>query len=505
MTGLELEYITNMLSEGDRQLQMELNTSVQRLNESNQKLYKPALKILETHIMASRISMTSVSKPLMFLSSHYDTLKTVYDKMDDKLEKKMCASIISVLVMTLGNNRHDGESLKFRRLGIRGCWLWGHDFVRHIAKQVFVEWQDLTGTDSELEERLVNEIRGIVIYHMTHDAVIEGCDFLMKTERLDLLQYCVDECCCYIPACLYLTSCIPLIKYPENLTLLKTVVELIRMSDQYPEALAKQLNDKTFMEEIVFQYSIRMDKYLPLEDYIKAGALLACGIVNSDSNHKLSHLCQPSQQLDSCTLGDVVSVCKSGPAACVCSVDLNFARAEPIEVTEQVCTEICTPVPVKASSSCTVRVDGVELCSTRVAEKVETWSQVESEGTNIVPCDKYIPVPLTFHTELYRDNECKGQSVFTPDDVTEQSASCVPFGIKPTTRQCDYSFMLARQHAYFIAWAKYNHSHGLYAQTNQMLALNDPGGLSMFKHAIGRSLFNKEKTDDLLVDLLWPG
>ena len=115
-----------MLSEGDRQLQMELNTSVQRLNESNQKLYKPALKILETHIMASRISMTSVSKPLMFLSSHYDTLKTVYDKMDDKLEKKMCASIISVLGMTLGNNRHDGESLKFRRLGIRGCWLWGH-------------------------------------------------------------------------------------------------------------------------------------------------------------------------------------------------------------------------------------------------------------------------------------------------------------------------------------------------------------------------------------------
>ena len=88
MTGLELEYSTNMLSEGDRQLQMELNTSVQRLNESNQKLYKPALKILETHIMASRISMTSVSKPLMFLSSHYDTLKTVYDKMDDKLEKK---------------------------------------------------------------------------------------------------------------------------------------------------------------------------------------------------------------------------------------------------------------------------------------------------------------------------------------------------------------------------------------------------------------------------------
>ena len=53
------------------------------LQESNQKLYKPALESLRTQIRASTTSMTSVPKPLKFLRPHYDTIKEVYGKIKD--------------------------------------------------------------------------------------------------------------------------------------------------------------------------------------------------------------------------------------------------------------------------------------------------------------------------------------------------------------------------------------------------------------------------------------
>lgn len=52
-------------------------------------MYKPALESLRTQIRASTTSMTSVPKPLKFLRPHYDTLKTVYEKIKDK-ETQVC-------------------------------------------------------------------------------------------------------------------------------------------------------------------------------------------------------------------------------------------------------------------------------------------------------------------------------------------------------------------------------------------------------------------------------
>ncbi|KAL4225519.1 26S proteasome non-ATPase regulatory subunit 2 [Mactra antiquata] len=239
------------LSEEDKQLQEELTMLVERLNEPNQSLYKPALESLRTQIRASTTSMTSVPKPLKFLRPHYDTLKTVYEKIKDKETQRFCADIISVLGMTFSDNR---ESLKYRLLGSKEeIGSWGHEYVRHLAGQVSIEWQDLTEKDNEMKERLLKMAKEIVPYHMAHNAEAEGCDLLMEIERLDLLQDYVDEAA-FTRVCLYLTSCVAYVPDPENLTLLKTAVDLYRKFNQYPQALrfAMELNDQTLIEDIFY-------------------------------------------------------------------------------------------------------------------------------------------------------------------------------------------------------------------------------------------------------------
>ena len=50
----------------------------------------------------------------------------------------------------------------------------------------------------------------------------------------------------------FINSCVPYVPDPENMTLLKTAVELYRKFKQYPQALrfAMQLNDSKLIEEI---------------------------------------------------------------------------------------------------------------------------------------------------------------------------------------------------------------------------------------------------------------
>lgn len=72
--------------------------------------------------------MTSVPKPLKFMRPHFDTMKTIYDKIEDIETKSFCADIVSVLAMTMSDAR---ECLKFRLLGSQSViGDWGHEYVR---------------------------------------------------------------------------------------------------------------------------------------------------------------------------------------------------------------------------------------------------------------------------------------------------------------------------------------------------------------------------------------
>ena len=111
---------------------------VERLMESNASLYNPALVQLRSHIKASTTSMTSVPKPLKFLRKHFETLKTVYEKITDVETRQNCADVISVLGMTVTGAR---DCLKYKLLGEnKDIGDWGHEYVRHLAGEISQEW-----------------------------------------------------------------------------------------------------------------------------------------------------------------------------------------------------------------------------------------------------------------------------------------------------------------------------------------------------------------------------
>ncbi|XP_044728388.1 26S proteasome non-ATPase regulatory subunit 2-like [Chrysoperla carnea] len=239
------------LSEEDKQLQEELDLCVERLQEDDQSLYLPSLEILRSHIRASTTSMTSVPKPLKFMRTHYDTMQQVFEKIKDKETKKVCANVLSVLSMTMGENR---ECLKFNLLAApNDISQWGHEYVRHLAGEIACEWNELPDTPESdyIRERLVALAEQIVPYNMSHNAEAEACDLLMEIEHLELLYKYVDENV-YQRVCLYLHSCVPYVGDSEYSPLLKTALRLFIMFKQYPQALrlAMQYNDRSLIEEI---------------------------------------------------------------------------------------------------------------------------------------------------------------------------------------------------------------------------------------------------------------
>lgn len=238
-------------SEEDKLLQEELDLCVERLMENEPGLWLPSLEILRSQIRASTTSMTSVPKPLKFMRKHYDSMKEIFEKILDPSTRQLCADVLSVLAMTMGSNR---ECLKYHLLGSSSAIAqWGHEYVRHLAGEIAVEWNELpeSSESDALKVRLVGLSEQIVPYNMSHNAEAEACDLLMEIERLDLIEKYVDENV-YQRVCLYLHSCVPYVADPENTILLKTTLNIFKKFDQYPQAmrLAMQLNDRMLIEEI---------------------------------------------------------------------------------------------------------------------------------------------------------------------------------------------------------------------------------------------------------------
>lgn len=270
------------LSDDDRALKEELLLCIQRLKESNETLYKPALEILRTKIKESTSSMTSVPKPLKFLRSSYDDLKQAYEKIVDVQTKEFCADICSVLGMTISEKR---ECLKYRFLSSKETvGSWGHEYVRHLTAELTEEWNendnltkkkesDTTTTtsttdgftviateDVELDiepvvliskEELLVLTKEIITFYMSHNAEAEACDLLMEIENVELLiEYAEKET--YQRVCLYLLGCVSYVPEPEDTVLLTTCYKIYLKFDQAQLALrcAIQLNDMDLIQKV---------------------------------------------------------------------------------------------------------------------------------------------------------------------------------------------------------------------------------------------------------------
>ncbi|KAF8922778.1 proteasome regulatory particle base subunit, partial [Haplosporangium bisporale] len=104
--------IKEELSEEDQELKTQLEMLIERLKESDTKLYNPTLETLRTLILTSTSSMTSVPKPLKYLRPMYQDMVTIHDSWPNNADKFFLADILSILAMTYDDDKLD--TLKYR-------------------------------------------------------------------------------------------------------------------------------------------------------------------------------------------------------------------------------------------------------------------------------------------------------------------------------------------------------------------------------------------------------
>ncbi|CAH8446360.1 unnamed protein product [Schistosoma turkestanicum] len=255
------------LSEEDKQLQDELNMLVDRLEEPNQELHKPALESMCTLIKSSTTSMTSVPKPLKFLMHHYAKIKSFYNTICNPDTKKLCADVVSVLGMTVTDQpetRYD--TLTYRLLGCQGdIGAWGHEYVRHLTNQIVGTWQekdydslvenpDATKEVKKHREDCLALVHQIIPYLMEHNAEAEAIDLCIEIEQHQLLEIYTSSLN-YTRVCLYLTSCVAYLPTPDNNKVLQYATILYRKFEDLGNAMrcALRLNDMNLIREIFLE------------------------------------------------------------------------------------------------------------------------------------------------------------------------------------------------------------------------------------------------------------
>ncbi|KAI8377981.1 armadillo-type protein [Radiomyces spectabilis] len=224
------------LSEEDQQLKSELELLVERLQEDKRELHRPALEQLRTLIRTSTSSMTSVPKPLKFLSPHYNLLKEVHAKWSDSPDKRLFADILSVLSMTYAEEGQR-ECLRYRFIGSteEDIGSWGHEYVRHLSGEIMQEYEARTEKDETTDDLIALALE-IVPFFLRHNAEADAVDLLLELESITELPRFVDKDT-YERVCLYMVGCVNLLAPPDDIQFLRTARAIYRQQEKYPQAL----------------------------------------------------------------------------------------------------------------------------------------------------------------------------------------------------------------------------------------------------------------------------
>ncbi|EZF33209.1 26S proteasome regulatory subunit rpn-1 [Trichophyton interdigitale MR816] len=234
---------------------------VERLQESDTSLYKPALEAIKTFIKTSTSSMTAVPKPLKFLRPHYDDLTKVYDEWSSGDDKDSLADILSVLGMTYGVE-DKLETLKYRLLAKSDdLGSWGHEYIRHLALEIGQEYQNRLTDDKDVQD-LVDLSLSLVPYFLSHNAEADAVDLLSELEMIEELPRFVDENT-YPRVCLYMVSMVNLLTYPEDHQFLRTVHDIYLQYKKLTQAIviAIRLNDLELIQSDFQETTDKAVKY----------------------------------------------------------------------------------------------------------------------------------------------------------------------------------------------------------------------------------------------------
>jgi 26S proteasome regulatory subunit N1 len=240
---------TEELSEEDQQLKSELDMLVERLQEPDTTLYKPALEAIKDFIKTSTSSMTAVPKPLKFLRPHYEKLEKAYESWPPGDDKTSFADMLSVLGMTYSDEERL-DCLKYRlQAPSTDLGSWGHEYMRHLALEIGREFQNRLNDDKPTDD-ITDLALTLVPFFLKHNAEADAVDILSELEMIEQIEQHLDEDT-YSRVCLYMVSTVPLLTYPDNDRFLRTAYKIYRRYNKYTQAvvLAIRLNDRELIEE----------------------------------------------------------------------------------------------------------------------------------------------------------------------------------------------------------------------------------------------------------------
>lgn len=239
------------LSEEDAQLKADLEMLVERLQEDDATLYKPSIDAIKTHIKTSTSSMTAVPKPLKFLRPHFETLASIYEKWTAGSDKDSLADTLSVLGMTYGDE-DSHETLKYRLLSQskdEDYGAWGFEYVRHLALEIGKEYNKRLEEDKDVQD-LTQLATTLIPYFLKHNAEADAVDLLSELEMIEELPQYLDKDT-YSRTCLYMSSMVNLLTYPEDQQFLRTAHDIYKEYDKPAQAmvLAIRMNDMEVIKQ----------------------------------------------------------------------------------------------------------------------------------------------------------------------------------------------------------------------------------------------------------------
>ena len=241
------------LSEEDQALKEKLELCVERLSDTDAGLRQTALDMIKTEVAGATSSMTSVPKPLKFLTPLYKKLTEIYEAHPaaDAFKQKL-ADLCSVVGMVAAPEE-TSDMLDYCLKGtLKDLISWGHEYLRALSGQIGKQF-DKRVADGTATESLTELVDIIVPEFINHNEEPEAVDLMMETERLGKLNdFCNERN--YARVCRYLCTCSQYAADTEEMRQsYKTAFDIYKTQNKFCEALqvAQKMNDLDLIKEIM--------------------------------------------------------------------------------------------------------------------------------------------------------------------------------------------------------------------------------------------------------------
>lgn len=234
------------LSAEDQKLKDTLDLLVQTItedaaSENHEAVQHTALEALRTEIRSSTSSMTSIPKPLKFLTPKYPTMKEYNLTMAEGPNKVFMNDIMSVMAMTMAE-AGSRESLKYKLKGtVTDLSSWGHEYVRHICGEIAEAWHERVESDQATDD-LVSLVNQILPFKLQHKREFEAVDLLIDVDLIGRVIEIITSDNCH-SVCKYILACAQYLGDPDEHASLLTVVYTAHMKfKNYADALRVAIN-----------------------------------------------------------------------------------------------------------------------------------------------------------------------------------------------------------------------------------------------------------------------